>query len=63
MFQVIEDNVKTNLTFDNMWDIQSNYKSARNKVVQHQLKGQGTKIDGIYYYKVDESDRESISKN
>ncbi|MED1740723.1 LytR family transcriptional regulator [Bacillus swezeyi] len=61
MFKVIEDNVKTNLTFDDMWDIQSNYKSARNNVVQHQLKGQGTKINGIYYYQVDESDRQSIS--
>lgn len=61
MFEVIENNVKTNLTFDDMWDIQSNYKSARNKVVQHQLKGQGTKINRIYYYKVYESDRASIS--
>lgn len=61
MFNVIEDNVKTNLSFDNMWDIQSNYKQAAEHVVQHELKGQGTKIDRVYYYQVNEDDRLAIS--
>ncbi len=62
MFKVVENNVKTNLTFDDMWDIQSGYKDARKKVIQHELKGDGTKINGIYYYKADENGLASITK-
>ncbi|ALC82521.1 MULTISPECIES: polyisoprenyl-teichoic acid--peptidoglycan teichoic acid transferase TagU [Bacillus] len=62
MFNVVEDNVKTNLSFDNMWDIQSNYKQAADHVVQHELKGTGGKIGGVYYYQVNEDDRLAISK-
>ncbi|MDA1476585.1 polyisoprenyl-teichoic acid--peptidoglycan teichoic acid transferase TagU [Bacillus changyiensis] len=61
MFNVIEKNVKTNLTFDDMWDIQSGYKDARSNITQHQLKGNGTKINGIYYYKVDDSSLSEIT--
>lgn len=62
MFKVVEDNVKTNLTFDNMWDIQSDYKGARKHIKQHELKGTGTKINGIYYYQADESALSDITK-
>ncbi|WFA04796.1 LytR family transcriptional regulator [Bacillus sp. HSf4] len=61
MFNVVEKNVKTNLTFDDMWDIQSGYKDARTNVVQHELKGSGTKMNGIYYYKTDESSLSDIT--
>ncbi|PSA97545.1 polyisoprenyl-teichoic acid--peptidoglycan teichoic acid transferase TagU [Bacillus halotolerans] len=61
MFKVIENNVKTNLTFDDIWDIQSGYKEARSKVIQHELKGDGTKINEIYYYKADESSLSDIT--
>ena len=36
----ISDNVKTNLTFDEMKDIQSNYKEARNNLEQLQVSGE-----------------------
>ncbi|KAF1678068.1 MULTISPECIES: LytR family transcriptional regulator [Bacillus] len=62
MFKVVENNVKTNLTFDDMWDIQSNYKGARKNIKQHELKGTGTKINGIYYYQTDENDLSNIKK-
>lgn len=61
MFKVVEDNVKTNLTFDNMWDIQSDYKGARKHIKQHELKGEGTRINDVYYYKADESQLADIS--
>ncbi len=60
MFKVVENNVKTNLTFDDMWDIQSGYKDARTNVTQHELKGEGTKINGVYYYKINENALSSI---
>lgn len=61
MFGVVRDNVKTNLTFDEMWDIQANYKTAAQNLEQFQVEGSGTKIDGIYYYIVPEENRLALS--
>ncbi|OAS87740.1 MULTISPECIES: LytR family transcriptional regulator [Metabacillus] len=61
MFGVVRDNVKTNLTFDEMWEIQANYKAASANLEQFQVKGTGDKIDGIYYYIVPEEERLALS--
>ncbi|MRX73664.1 LytR family transcriptional regulator [Bacillus lacus] len=61
MFKVVQDNVTTNLTFNDMWSIQSNYKEAQNNIVQHQISGSGKKIDRIYYYIVPEEERLALS--
>ncbi|MCS0790787.1 LytR family transcriptional regulator [Cytobacillus firmus] len=52
VFGALGNNVKTNLTFDEMISIQKNYASARKDISQSQVKGSGTKIDGIYYFLV-----------
>ncbi|MCC3356081.1 LytR family transcriptional regulator [Bacillus sp. REN16] len=57
----IGKNIQTNLTFDQMVDIQKNYKEARHSLEQSMVKGSGTKIDGIYYYIVPDSERSSLS--
>lgn len=49
IFEALGKNVRTNMTFDEMKDIQKNYKSAVGTIDQIQMIGQGTKIDGIYY--------------
>ncbi|MED4288140.1 LytR family transcriptional regulator [Priestia megaterium] len=61
ILDAIGDNVKTNLTFDDMKEIQSNYKEARNNVEHIQINGTGGKMNGIYYYNVPESERTKIS--
>lgn len=61
MFGVVRDNVKTNLTFDEMWDIQANYKTAAQNLEQFQVEGDGDTIDGIYYYIVPEENRLALS--
>jgi polyisoprenyl-teichoic acid--peptidoglycan teichoic acid transferase len=61
MFGVVRENVKTNLTFDEMWAIQSNYKNAIQSLDQFQVNGTGDKINGIYYYIVPEEDRLALS--
>lgn len=61
ILDVIGDNVRTNLTFDQMKDIQSNYKEATGNSEQIQISGSGEKIDGIYYYAVPESERTRLS--
>ncbi|MEC0697142.1 LytR family transcriptional regulator [Bacillus atrophaeus] len=62
MFKVVEDNMKTNMSFDDMWTIMTDYKKARNKVIQHELKGSGTRINNIYYYQLDETSLASVKK-
>lgn len=49
IFEALGKNVRTNMTFDEMKDIQKNYKSAMGTIDQLQMTGQGTKINGIYY--------------
>jgi polyisoprenyl-teichoic acid--peptidoglycan teichoic acid transferase len=57
IFDALGKNVKTNLTFEQMVDIQKNYKNAAKKVEQIQFKqGTGTKINGIYYYIVPDAE-------
>jgi polyisoprenyl-teichoic acid--peptidoglycan teichoic acid transferase len=38
------DNIKTNLTFSEMKDIQQNYKDARKQIHQNEVKGEGQRI-------------------
>ncbi|MBB6283134.1 MULTISPECIES: polyisoprenyl-teichoic acid--peptidoglycan teichoic acid transferase TagU [Geobacillus] len=57
----IGKNIKTNLTFEEMKDIQANYKDARKQIKQLHINGQGTKINGIYYLVVPDSERTAIS--
>jgi polyisoprenyl-teichoic acid--peptidoglycan teichoic acid transferase len=60
VFKALGNNIKTNLTFDEMVSIQKNYINARKNITQIQIKGSGTKIDGIYYYIVPEEERTAL---
>lgn len=57
IFKAIGDNVKTNLTFDQMVDIQKNYKTAGSNIQQMTISGTGTKINGIYYLQIPEEEQ------
>jgi polyisoprenyl-teichoic acid--peptidoglycan teichoic acid transferase len=57
IFNAIGSNVKTNLTFDQMMDIQKNYKAAGANITQMDIKGKGTKIDGIYYLQIPQDEK------
>lgn len=57
IFKAIGDNVKTNLTFDQMIDIQKNYKAAGSNIQQMTISGTGTKINGIYYLQITEDEK------
>lgn len=61
ILDILGNNVRSNLTFDDMVDIQSNYKEARHTLSQHQLTGTGTRINNIYYLLVDETERLALS--
>ncbi|WP_456273120.1 polyisoprenyl-teichoic acid--peptidoglycan teichoic acid transferase TagU [Bacillus sp. AK031] len=57
IFDALGNNVKTDLTFDQMIDIQKHYKAAAKDINQIQIEdGSGTKIDGIYYFVISEGE-------
>jgi polyisoprenyl-teichoic acid--peptidoglycan teichoic acid transferase len=60
IFGALEKNVKTNLTFDQMVDIQSDYKVAGKSIEQMQISGSGTMIGNIYYYSVPSEEHQRI---
>ena len=60
IFSALGKNVKTNLSFEQMMDIQKNYKNAGSNIQQMEIKSQGTKIDGIYYGIVTDEEKQRI---
>jgi polyisoprenyl-teichoic acid--peptidoglycan teichoic acid transferase len=59
---ILGENVKTNMTFEEMKDIQKNYKSARNHVESTEITSSGKMIGGTYYGIVAETERQRIQK-
>jgi polyisoprenyl-teichoic acid--peptidoglycan teichoic acid transferase len=60
ILNILGENVKTNMSFEEMKDIQKNYKNARNHIESTEISGSGTKIDGIYYYSVNDTEKDRI---
>ncbi|MDH5042758.1 LCP family protein [Enterococcus faecalis] len=52
----VSDNMKTDLSFDDMKKIALDYRSAFGKVKQDQLQGTGFMQDGVFYQRVDEQE-------
>lgn len=49
ILHAVESNVKTDLSWDDMIDIQSKYLASFEKIDSLQLEGEGQTIDGVYY--------------
>lgn len=60
IFTALGKNVKTNLTFDQMMDIQKNYKQASGSIQQMDIKEQGTMINKIYYGLVSQAEKQRV---
>lgn len=60
VFDALGNNIQTNLTFDDMMDIQKNYRDASKSITQSSINGNGTKVDGIYYYIVSDEEKEKV---
>ena len=61
LLDTIGNNMKTNLTFENMVDIFNDYRSAATTIKQVQLNGEGDKMDGIYYEFVTDKEKMRVS--
>ncbi len=58
----IQKNVKTNLTQDEMFKIQQNYKETRNNIKEIEINGEAQTIGGTWYYIVSDEVRQELSK-
>ena len=55
------NNVKTNMTFDDMMNIQKNYGDCRTNITQYEVKGTGEMIGGIYYLSVPSDEKAKVT--
>ncbi|MBS4190174.1 LytR family transcriptional regulator [Bacillus sp. FJAT-49705] len=60
VFNALGNNIKTNLNFDEMVEIQKNYRAAAEKVDQISIEGNGTKINHIYYLIVPDEEKQRV---
>ncbi|MDP4171424.1 MAG: LytR family transcriptional regulator [Bacillota bacterium] len=60
IFQALSKNIKTNLRFDEMINIQKDYKDAAKNIQQISLEGKGTRINNIYYLEVSPEEKQKI---
>ena len=60
ILSILGDNVKTNMTFDEMKDIQKNYKDARNSIDSTEIKSSGKMIGGVYYGILDDTEKTRV---
>lgn len=66
ILDVLGENLKTNLTFSEMADIQRNYKDARKQINQNEVKGEGKRIydeefgKDLYFLVVSEDEQKRI---
>lgn len=59
-----EKNIRTNMTFEQMVDIQKGYKNALNQMDTLSFeKGEGKLLDGIWYYMMDEEELNNVTVN
>ena len=56
----VEDNTRTNLTMDDIMDIYNNYRKQARDIYKDEIKGSGKHMDGIYYYIVEETERQRM---
>ncbi|OAT84626.1 hypothetical protein A6P54_04915 [Bacillus sp. MKU004] len=61
IIDVIQHNVKTNMNPIDIWNIQANYKSARETMKAHKIEGKDKTFKGTYYYMPDKKNLDTIS--
>ncbi len=62
VLKTMEDNVLTNLTFDELVSIFLNYRTTLQNLEQLQLQGSGQRIGGIYYEIIPEEQLQEVSQ-
>lgn len=60
VLDVLGNNMATNLDFEDMKNLFSNYRNVRNNVDTYMVQGSGQTIDGIYYYMVPDEEVQKV---
>jgi LCP family protein required for cell wall assembly len=60
ILDAIQQNVITNIPFDEMKNIALNYRNARHKVKTYEVQGQGETINKIWYLGVNDQERQKV---
>lgn len=60
MLDEVGNNVKTDISFDEMKKFITDYRSDLNRIDTLELVGQGKMINGIYYYQVDRAEKDRV---
>ncbi|MFP7477091.1 LCP family protein [Terribacillus saccharophilus] len=60
LLDVLGKNVQTNINLASMRHLLTDYRNVRHSVQEHEMRGEGTKIDGIYYLIVPEDEITAI---
>jgi polyisoprenyl-teichoic acid--peptidoglycan teichoic acid transferase len=60
ILNILGENVKTNMTFDEMKDIQKNYKGARKNIESTELNSTGKMIGGTWYGLINETEQQRV---
>ena len=53
---ILGENMGTNMEFNDMISLITNYRNTRRNVVNYRMEGTGTTIDGIYYYLISDEE-------
>ncbi|WP_270584574.1 LCP family protein [Bacillus smithii] len=61
ILNTLGNNVKTNLTFQDMMNIRANYRSCLSNIENYEIKGTGQKINGIYYLIVPDEEKAKVT--
>ncbi|SDJ96936.1 LCP family protein [Sediminibacillus albus] len=60
--QVLGNNMASNMDFEDMQNLLLNYRDTRKNVTTYQMQGSGTKIDGIYYYVINDEEIDKVKE-
>jgi LCP family protein required for cell wall assembly len=63
ILQALGDNIRTDMTFDEMWEIYEKYGDARHNTESVEIDGSGTLIDEVWYYLVEDEERRRVSED
>lgn len=61
ILSAVRNHIQTNLTTSNLLFLQQHYKEARSDIKVLSINGKGEKIDGTYYYLVNEEEQQRLS--
>lgn len=60
IFNALSNNIQTNVSFDDIKTIQKNYRTAVKNINHLTIEGNGTKINGIYYFEVASEEKKKL---